>query len=97
MSEQAAADQRHSRQILSSYSGLDLIGAASGFGASGGGGYCEEGIPTEGALLALLAAFAVSYAVLYMAATTNMATGRKKRDLTITDKLRDMLWGSKFN
>ena len=38
----------------------DLLAAAqSGFGGSGFG--CEQGVPTEAALLATLAAFAVSF------------------------------------
>ena len=64
--------------------------ALSGFG---GDYYCEEGIPTEAALLALLAAFAVSYAILYMASTTN--TGRKKRELSLRDQIQDIFWGGK--
>ena len=69
----------------------DLVGAASGHG---GYNYCEQGIPTETALLALLAAFGVAFAILYMASTTN--TGRrKKRELTISDQIADVLWMSK--
>ena len=81
--------------IILSYSALDsnqdLVGAASGHG---GYNYCEQGIPTETALLALLAAFGVAFAILYMASTTN--TGRrKKRELTISDQIADVLWMSK--
>ena len=74
----------------------DLYPAASGFG----GGYCEEGVPTEAALLAVLAAFAVSFGILYMASTTNMA-GRKKRsgkdEPTWTEKVQDVLWKGDFS
>ena len=67
----------------------DLVGAASGHGGYG----CEQGIPTETALLALLAAFGVAFAILYMASTTN--TGRrKKREITISDQIADVLWMS---
>ena len=69
--------------------GNDLVGAASGYGDS----YCEEGIPTEAALLALLAAFGVAFGILYRASTTN--TGRKKRDLTFVEKIQDLFWMGK--
>ena len=62
-------------------------------GASGGGHYCENGVDIEIALLGILAAFAVSFAVLYMASTTN--TGRKKRELSISDQIGDVLWKGK--
>ena len=79
--------------------GSGLYGAGSGLYAaasgSGGGHYCEDGIPTEAALLSLLAAFAVSYAILYMASTTNKS-GRKKRDdpdgPIVSEMLKDFLW-----
>ena len=67
--------------------------AASGSGSGSGPGYgmeCEAGIPTELALLSVLAAFAVAFGILYMASTTN--TGRKKRDLSISDQIGDILW-----
>ena len=64
----------------------DLIAAASGYGDT-----CEQGVSIEIALLTLLAAFGVSFAILYMASTTN--TGRKKReDNSITGKIQDVLW-----
>ena len=67
--------------------------------AASGSGYgmedCEEGIPTEYALLSVLAAFAVAFGILYMASTTN--TGRKKREITISDQIQDILWMSKIS
>ena len=63
-------------------------------GASGGGGYCESGVDVEVAILSVLAAFGVSFAILYMASTTN--TGRKKRELTISDQISDVLWRGKL-
>ena len=85
----------------------DLVGAASGHGGyCEQGMFCIKlsffkikciilllGIPTETALLALLAAFGVSFAILYMASTTN--TGRKKRELLISDQISDILWSGK--
>ena len=68
----------------------DLAAAASGHG----GHYCEDGVPTEAALLAILAAFAVSFALLYMASTTN--TGRKKREISISDMLKDVMWSGRL-
>ena len=68
------------------------------YAAASGSGYgCEQGVPTEAALLATLAAFAVSFGILYMASTTN--TGRKKRDadLNIGDILKDVMWKGKNN
>ena len=63
------------------------VASSSGYG----GHICEQGIPLDIALLSLLAAFGVSFAILYMASTTN--TGRKKReDNSITDKIQDVLW-----
>ena len=64
-------------------------------GASGGGHYCENGVDIEIALLGILAAFAVSFAVLYMASTTN-TSGKKKRDLSISDQIGDVLWKGKI-
>ena len=77
--------------LLASWKGhfSDLAMAASGHG-----GYCEDGVPTEAALLAILAAFAVSFAILYMASTTN--TGRKKREITLSDMLKDVMWSGKY-
>ena len=84
--------ERISKNVLSDFksdqlaSGSDLVAAASGYG-----GYCEQGVSIEIALLTLLAAFGVSFAILYMASTTN--TGRKKReDNSITGKIQDVLW-----
>ena len=72
----------------------DLLFAASGLGGHGDH-YCQDGVPTEAALLAILAAFAVSFALLYMASTTNMA--RRKRDIAMSysDMFKDVLWGGK--
>ena len=64
----------------------DLIAAASGYGDT-----CEQGVSIEIALLTLLAAFGVSFAILYMASTTN-AGRRKREDNSITDKIQDILW-----
>ena len=70
----------------------DLYGAAqSGFGNGHG---CEQGIPVDAALLATLAAFAVSFAVLYMASTTNMA--KRKKRATISDYIMDVMWTGKW-
>ena len=74
----------------------DLVGAASGSGF--GGHYCEEGIPTEAALLIVLAAFAISFGMLYMASTTNKASGRKKRDGSAVSDINifaDLFWQGK--
>ena len=91
--------ERTSKNILTEFesdqlaSGSDLVAAASSYG-----GYCEQGVSIEIALLSLLAAFGVSFAILYMASTTN--TGRRKRkkreDVTLTDQIEDMIWMSKF-
>ena len=62
--------------------------------ASGHGEYCEDGIPTEAALLSILAAFAVSFAILYMASTTN--AGRRKREITLSDMFSDVMWKGKW-
>ena len=67
----------------------DLVAAASGHGE-----YCEDGVPTEAALLAILAAFAVSFAILYMASTTNVR--RRKRDINLSDMLQDVMWKGKW-
>ena len=77
--------------FLALASAHDLVGAASGHG-----GYndCEQGIPTETALLSLLAAFGAAFAILYMAATTNVR--RKKREITSSDQIADVLWMSKW-
>ena len=71
--------------------------AQSGFGVSGGG--CEQGVPTELALLSILAAFGISFGILYMAATTNMARRRKRgSDLSFGDMFSDVLWkGENFS
>ena len=71
----------------------DLVGAASGSGY-----YCEEGIPTEAALLMVLAAFAISFGMLYMASTTNKPSGRKIRDgsaVSDINKFADIFWKGK--
>ena len=79
--------------LLALATAQDLVGAASGHG-----GYndCEQGIPTETALLSLLAAFGAAFAILYMAATTNKRR-RKRREtnLPISDQIADVLWMSK--
>ena len=67
------------------------VASSSGYG----GHICEQGIPLDIALLSLLAAFGVSFAILYMASTTN--TGRKKRsELSIFDQIQDIAWKSKI-
>ena len=70
-----------------------LAAAQSGFGGSGFG--CEQGVPTEAALLATLAAFAVSFGILYMASTTNMARRKRNTDINIGDILQDVMWKGK--
>ena len=67
------------------------MAAQSGFGGSGFG--CEEGVPTEAALLATLAAFGISFGILYKASTTNMAR-RKRRDtdLDFGYMFKDVMW-----
>ena len=50
----------------------DLFGALSGFG-----GGCPEGVPVEFGLLTILAAFGVSFGILYRVLT--LETGRRKR------------------
>ena len=89
--------ERISKNVLSDFksdqlaSSSDLVAAASGYG-----GYCEQGVSIEIALLSLLAAFGVSFAILYMASTTN--TGRKKRsELSIFDQIQDIAWKSKIH
>ena len=73
----------------------DLFGAAqSGFGDISSG-HCEEGVPTEAALLATLAAFAVSFGILYMASTTNMARRKRNNDINVGDILQDVMWKGK--
>ena len=64
-----------------------------------GGEYCEQGVPTELALLSILAAFAVSFGILYMTSTTNMAAGRKRRndDLNFGDLVQDVMWKGKIS
>merc|ERR1711971_389722 len=82
-------NEREARQIGGRN---DLYMAAqSGFGGSGSG--CEQGVPTEFALLATLAAFGVSFGILYKASTTNMAR-RKKRDndLDFAYMFQDVMW-----
>ena len=68
--------------------------------ASGHGGYCPEGIPAEFALLSILAAFGVAFAVLYRALTlTTGGMKRKRRDASsefdifmFGDILGDLSW-----
>ena len=68
------------------------VASSSGYG----GHICEQGIPLDIALLSLLAAFGVSFAILYMASTTN--TGRKKRsESSIFDQIQDIAWKSKIH
>ena len=47
---------------------------------SGYGGDCPEGVPVEFGLLSILAAFGVSFGILYMALTIILG-GRRRRDL----------------
>ena len=80
----------------------DLQGAFSS-----GGGYCPDGIPVETAIFAALAAFGVSFGILYRAVTVTTG-GRKKRDISdnsppisfmeeIGDNVADIFWwGMKF-
>ena len=53
----------------------DLVAAASG-----GGGYCPEGIPVELGLLTILAAFGVAFGILYRALTVKTGRRRKRSD-----------------
>ena len=75
----------------------DLQGAFSS-----GGGYCPDGIPVETAIFAALAAFGVSFGILYRAVTVTTG-GRKKRDVSgksqpmsfmeeIGDNIADIFW-----
>ena len=75
----------------------DLQGAFSS-----GGGYCPDGIPVETAIFAALAAFGVSFGILYRAVTVTTG-GRKKRDISdksqpisfmeeIGDNVADIFW-----
>ena len=74
---------------------LDLVGAASGYGS-----YCPEGIPLEQAICLLLAAFALSFGILWTALTVATGGRRKKRFLEsdttfledLQDKSSDLLW-----
>lgn len=68
----------------------DLYGGASGSGY--GSSSCPEGIPVELALLSILAAFGVSFGLLYTALTL-ITGGRKKRedDHGIADNIR-IIW-----
>ena len=75
----------------------DLQGAFSS-----GGSYCPDGIPVETAIFAALAAFGVSFGILYRAVTVTTG-GRKKRDVSgksqpmsfmeeIGDNIADIFW-----
>jgi hypothetical protein len=76
---------------------LDLVGAASGYGR-----YCPEGIPIEQAICLLLAAFALSFGILWTALTKATGRRRKRRVLEadsastfleeLQDQSSDMLW-----
>ena len=81
----------------------DLQGAFSS-----GGGYCPDGIPVETAIFAALAAFGVSFGILYRAVT--VTTGkRRKRDISdnspppisfmeeIGDNVADIFWWGRLN
>ena len=73
----------------------DLDGAFSGYG-----GYCPEGIPVEQAIFGILAAFAASFAFLFMAVTmiTDPRRRRKKRaelgddEISTGDIAADFSW-----
>ena len=59
--------------------------------------FCPDGVPLEFALLSLLAAFGVAFGVLYVALT--MATGRRRRDLSLSgdfllldSNIADLVW-----
>ena len=73
----------------------------SGFGGASGFGGCEQGVPTEAALLAILAAFGVSFGILYKTSTTTPTMRRKKRsdekDLNYGDLLMDVVWKGNLN
>jgi hypothetical protein len=77
---------------------VDLFAAASG-----GGGYCPDGIPVEIALCLLLAGFAIAFGILYRAVTKITGGGRKRKkraayyDIKLTleeyrDRLADFAW-----
>ena len=71
----------------------DLAGAASG-----GGGYCPEGVPVEFALLSILAAFGVAFGFLYRALTLTTG-GRKKRGVgsfVFSSVLGDLAWAGRI-
>jgi len=71
---------------------FDLSGAASS-----GYGHCPEGIPVEFALLSILAAFGVSFGLLYRTLTLVTAGGRKRQTGSFTfssfiEETADFFW-----
>jgi hypothetical protein len=72
--------------------------------ASGSGGYCPEGIPVELALCLLLAAFAITFGILYRAVTKITGGRRRKKRFTdikevlqdYQDRCSDILWWGRF-
>ena len=79
-----------------------MYASPSGFGDSSGfgGQHCEQGVPTEAALLAILAAFAVSFGILYKTSTTTPTTRKKRfdeKDLNYGDLLMDVVWKGNLN
>ena len=64
----------------------DLLSAANGHGGHGYGGYCPEGVPVEIALLSIMAAFGVSFGILYRTFTLETG-GRRKRSSYENDSL----------
>ena len=70
---------------VGSYSGH---GDYEGYGGYGGyGGYCPEGIPVEFALLSILAAFGVSFGILYRALTLKVAGRSSSRSVLNAEEL----------
>jgi len=58
--------------------------------ASGGGGYCPDGIPVEIALCLLLAGFAITFGILYRA-VTKITAGRKRKKRQSFSDLKSVL------
>ena len=72
-----------------------MVGAASS-----GYGHCPEGIPVEFALLSILAAFGVSFGLLYRGLTLKTA-GRRKREFvpftfsSFVEETADYIWAGR--
>ena len=68
--------------------------------ASSGYGHCPEGIPVEFALLSILAAFGVSFGLLYRALTLKVP-GRRKREFapftfsSFAEETADLFWAGR--